>query len=92
MSRAARRVLAIPATRPSHPSCRGSARSARPQRQPGYSLVTVSAPQGDLTAAQLEVLGAPVSYEVTLEPNNRPWLLVLDAASRAPAAWCGATW
>ncbi len=35
--------------------------------------------------AQLQVLGEPVRYEVTLEPNNRPWLLVLDAAAEAPA-------
>ena len=28
--------------------------------------------------------GAPVRYEVTLEPNNRPWLLALDAAPPAP--------
>ena len=34
--------------------------------------------------AQLQVAGAPVRYEVTLEPNNRPWLLVLDAAVQAP--------
>nr|WP_222622867.1 DUF3488 and transglutaminase-like domain-containing protein [Ramlibacter cellulosilyticus] len=33
---------------------------------------------------QLVPLGAPVRYEVTLEPNNRPWLLTLDAAPRAP--------
>ena len=33
--------------------------------------------------AQLQVSGAPVRYEVTLEPNNRPWLLVLDAAAQA---------
>ena len=33
---------------------------------------------------QLQVLGEPVRYEVTLEPNNRPWLLVLDAAARPP--------
>ncbi|MFT3721753.1 DUF3488 and transglutaminase-like domain-containing protein [Pseudorhodoferax sp.] len=32
----------------------------------------------------LRVLGAPVRYEVTLEPHNRPWLLLLDAAARAP--------
>jgi transglutaminase-like putative cysteine protease len=35
-------------------------------------------------SAQLEVFGAPVKYEVTLEPNNRPWLLTLDAAATAP--------
>jgi protein-glutamine gamma-glutamyltransferase len=34
--------------------------------------------------AQLEVLGEPVRYEVTMEPNNRPWILVLDAAARRP--------
>ena len=28
--------------------------------------------------------GAPVRYEVTLEPSNRPWLLTLDAATEAP--------
>ncbi len=32
-----------------------------------------------------EVSGPPVRYEVTLEPNNRPWLLVLDAAPKPPA-------
>ena len=35
-------------------------------------------------AARLEVQGAPVRYEVTLEPSSRPWLLVLDAAAEAP--------
>ncbi|MFL6692317.1 MAG: transglutaminaseTgpA domain-containing protein [Ramlibacter sp.] len=34
----------------------------------------------------LEPLGPPVRYSVTMEPNNRPWLLVLDAASEAPIA------
>ena len=34
--------------------------------------------------AQLEVLGEPVRYQVTLEPSNRPWILVLDAAARPP--------
>ncbi|MES2936056.1 MAG: DUF3488 and transglutaminase-like domain-containing protein [Pseudomonadota bacterium] len=37
--------------------------------------------------AQLRTAGEPVRYAVTLEPNNRPWLLVLDAASKAPAAY-----
>nr|MDP2192601.1 DUF3488 and transglutaminase-like domain-containing protein [Rhodoferax sp.] len=36
-------------------------------------------------AANLQVLGAPVNYQVTLEPNHRPWLLVLDATPSAPA-------
>jgi transglutaminase-like putative cysteine protease len=35
--------------------------------------------------ARPEVFGPPVRYEVTLEPNNRPWLLVLDAAPKPPA-------
>jgi transglutaminase-like putative cysteine protease len=34
--------------------------------------------------AQLQVFGEPVRYEVTMEPNNRPWILVLDAAARPP--------
>jgi protein-glutamine gamma-glutamyltransferase len=34
--------------------------------------------------AQLDVLGEAVQYDVTLEPNNRPWILVLDAASQPP--------
>jgi protein-glutamine gamma-glutamyltransferase len=37
-------------------------------------------------APALRVSGEPVRYEVTLEPHNRPWLLVLDAAGRAPLA------
>ena len=32
----------------------------------------------------LVVAGEPVRYEVTLEPSNRPWLLTLDVAPRAP--------
>jgi len=35
--------------------------------------------------AQLDVLGESVRYEVTMEPNNRPWIIVLDAAAKAPA-------
>jgi transglutaminase-like putative cysteine protease len=33
---------------------------------------------------RLVPLGEPVRYQVTMEPNNRPWLLVLDAAARPP--------
>jgi transglutaminase-like putative cysteine protease len=32
----------------------------------------------------LRVRGAPVGYEVTLEPSNRPWVLTLDAAPGRP--------
>ncbi|WP_310564239.1 DUF3488 and transglutaminase-like domain-containing protein [Hydrogenophaga sp.] len=37
-------------------------------------------------AADLAVSGPPVRYEVTLEPHQRRWLLLLDAAARAPEA------
>lgn len=32
----------------------------------------------------IEVTGNPVNYEVTLEANNRPWVLVLDATPQPP--------
>jgi transglutaminase-like putative cysteine protease len=32
----------------------------------------------------LELEGEPVGYEVTLEPQRRPWLFLLEAASEAP--------
>lgn len=35
-------------------------------------------------SAQLQVFGQPVRYEVTLEPTNRPWILVLDTAENPP--------
>ncbi len=34
--------------------------------------------------ANLQVQGSPVNYQVTLEPNRRPWLLVLDATPGKP--------
>jgi transglutaminase-like putative cysteine protease len=34
--------------------------------------------------ADLQVSGNPIRYQVTLEPHNRPWLLVLDAAAEPP--------
>ncbi len=34
--------------------------------------------------ASLSVLGAPIRYEVTLEPTSRPWLFVMDAAADSP--------
>jgi transglutaminase-like putative cysteine protease len=37
-------------------------------------------------AARLRVQGEPVRYEMTLEPHNRPWLLLLDAAVKPPQA------
>ena len=35
-------------------------------------------------AADLQVQGPTVNYQVTLEPNSRPWLLMLDAATNPP--------
>ncbi len=35
-------------------------------------------------SANLKVEGEPIRYEVTMEPNNRSWLLLLDTASEAP--------
>ena len=34
--------------------------------------------------ADLQLLGAPVRYEVTLEPSNRPWLMLLEATGQKP--------
>jgi len=34
--------------------------------------------------APLATQGVPVRYQVTLEPSNRPWLLVLDATAESP--------
>ncbi|MBC7621277.1 MAG: DUF3488 domain-containing transglutaminase family protein [Candidatus Saccharibacteria bacterium] len=34
--------------------------------------------------SELQVSGAPIRYQVTLEANNRPWIMVLDAAPEAP--------
>jgi transglutaminase-like putative cysteine protease len=34
---------------------------------------------------RLRVEGPAVSYQVTLEPNNRPWIFVLDVAETKPA-------
>jgi transglutaminase-like putative cysteine protease len=35
--------------------------------------------------ADLQVQGPVVSYQVTLEPNNHPWIMVLDATATRPA-------
>ena len=34
--------------------------------------------------SSLVVSGEPVSYEVTLEPSSKPWLMVMDAAVQGP--------
>ena len=43
-------------------------------------------PPPRLENPQLAVAGSPIAYELTLEPNNRPWLLTLDAAVQPPQA------
>ena len=35
--------------------------------------------------ASLVVTGNPISYEVTMEPSSKPWLMVMDAAVNSPA-------
>ncbi|MDP9968474.1 transglutaminase-like putative cysteine protease [Variovorax paradoxus] len=42
--------------------------------------------RGAPPSGNLRISGQPVRYEVTLEPNHRPWLLTLDAAPAAPQA------
>ena len=39
---------------------------------------------GAPASADLQVRGEPVKYEVTMEPNSRHWLLLLDAAKETP--------
>jgi len=34
--------------------------------------------------AELRTRGAPVSYQVTLEPQRRPWVFLLEASTQAP--------
>ena len=41
-------------------------------------------PASMVAAAHLRVSGPPIDYEVTLEPQNKPWVFVLDAAITAP--------
>lgn len=36
-------------------------------------------------SANLQVQGPSITYTVTLQPNNQPWLLVLDATPEAPS-------
>ena len=41
-------------------------------------------PQRLQLGPNLQVQGDPVKYQVTLEGNNRPWMLLLDATPEAP--------
>ncbi|RZI97577.1 MAG: DUF3488 domain-containing protein, partial [Haliea sp.] len=51
-------------------------REWRPQRQ-FYSSRFALQPD-------LQVSGPPVDYDITMEPNRRPWLFVMEAATEAP--------
>lgn len=51
-------------------------REWRPQRQFYASRFALQ--------PELQVSGKPVNYEVTMAPNRRPWLFVMEAATRAP--------
>ena len=48
--------------------------------RPRYTAYGFESPR----EANLRVSGTPVRYQVTLEPHNRPWLLLLDATPKAP--------
>lgn len=54
-------------------------RSWRPL-YPGRAAIVASRSR----SAPVRLQGAPVRYQVTMEPNNRPWLLALDVAGSAP--------
>jgi protein-glutamine gamma-glutamyltransferase len=56
-------------------------RDWRPAR---FSSFLTLGSAGD-SGANLAVSGAPVNYEVTLEPTSRPWLFVMEAATQPPA-------
>ncbi len=50
-----------------------------------WKVLRSTLPQRFREPANLQVRGAGVTYQVTLEPNLRPWIFVLDATSEAPA-------
>ena len=56
-------------------------REWRPARFSSFSSYGSARSSG----ANLAVSGAPVRYEVTLEPTSRPWLFVMEAATQSPA-------
>jgi protein-glutamine gamma-glutamyltransferase len=41
-------------------------------------------PENMALPANLSVAGEPLRYQVTMEPNQRPWLFVLEATPQAP--------
>ncbi len=61
---------------------RGPVLTAFDGREWRSSPTAAQTPQ--LASASLQVSGEPVRYEVTLEGNNHPWLLLMDAAPQGP--------
>ena len=49
-----------------------------------WSALRSSFPSRLQLPANLQVQGDPVKYQITLEGNNRPWMLLLDATPEAP--------
>ncbi|MCY7308937.1 MAG: DUF3488 and transglutaminase-like domain-containing protein [Rhodoferax sp.] len=49
-----------------------------------WKLLRSTLPARWQDGANLQVNGPALSYQVTLEPNNRPWIFVLDAAITKP--------
>ena len=45
--------------------------------------------QRGMASAELAVEGEPLSYQVTMEPSNRPWLPTLELTTQAPALPAG---
>ncbi len=53
--------------------------------QPLQPRLGARVPLMQFSPANLQVQGPPLRYEVTMEPSNRPWLMVLDVAVKPPA-------
>ena len=49
-----------------------------------WQPLRASLPSRYALPANLQVMGAPVGYEVTLEPTNQPWLFVMEAVAQSP--------
>jgi transglutaminase-like putative cysteine protease len=56
------------------------------QWRPLFSRLGTRFPPARAGDPQLSGVGAPVRYDLTLEPSNMPWLLTLDAPVSAPRA------
>jgi transglutaminase-like putative cysteine protease len=54
--------------------------------RPLFGRLAQRFPPPMLTDPHLVGFGRPLAYQMTMEPNNRPWLLALDATLVAPTA------